>query len=111
MLKFSVKVQGKATGAFPRPLPDFLRWKLSVSTTAEYCEQTDNFCEQRHTFHEGCGKDHVSTDFTGCFGLTSDRFESGSCQATDTKTGSDSCEACSEASTCNCVHSAFVLIN
>jgi hypothetical protein len=59
-------------------------------------EETYYHCEESSAFNESGSKDHVGTDITNSFWLTSDRLESRTTDAADTYTSAKSCNASTE---------------
>ena len=75
----------------------------------EHTECANNNGEQGYTLNEGCCQNHVGTDGACCLGLTGDGIHSASADSTDTETGSDYRNTCTETgaklcktSSCSC---------
>ena len=86
----------------------FVRWKPDVDANRanipfscrklllERNQHADNHCEEGNTFNQCGGNNHGGTDVATSLGLTGHTFHSTLTDFTNAKTGTDSCQTCSD---------------
>ena len=72
-------------------------------------KETYDNSEQGGTLNKGRSKNHITTNLTGCFGLTGDSFYRAFTDLADTYTGTKCRDTCTDSTTgfgCSCCCSA-----